>query len=161
MASRSTKAKPHIGWREWVILPEMSSTPLKAKIDTGARTSALHAFDLTVQERGGEPWVEFVVHPVQRSTVDAKRVAYPIQGYRKVRSSTGHSELRPVIRTTVVIGGRRFAIDVTLTARDEMGFRMLLGRAALRRRFLVDAGRSYLHPLPTNPDENEARENAP
>jgi hypothetical protein len=131
-----------------VVLPGLSPIPLKAKIDTGARTSSLHAFGLSIQERNGEPWIEFEVHPIQRSRAKATRVEYPVEGFRRVRSSTGHSEQRPVIRTPIRLGGQDFEIDVTLTSRDEMGFRMLVGRAAIRRRFWVDAGRSYLHPVP-------------
>jgi hypothetical protein len=122
---------------------------MKAKIDTGARTSALHAFGLSVSMRDGEPWAQFEVHPMQRSRADASKVTTPILGFKKVRSSTGHSEERPVVRSAIVIGNRRFAIDLTLTSRDEMGFRMLLGRSAIRRRFWVDASRSYLHAVPS------------
>jgi hypothetical protein len=159
MARRRAKETPLLGWREWVTLPELSPVPLKAKIDTGARTSALHAFDLSWHQRNGEPWVEFEVHPVQRSRARSSRVVYPVVDFRRVRSSTGHSEQRPVIRTPIELGGRQFEIDITLTSRDEMGFRMLLGRAAIRRRFLVDAGRSYLHPVPpvaSRPTSKEA-----
>ena len=144
MARTESRKRSLLGWREWVTLPELSPVPLKAKIDTGARTSSLHAFGLSLQQRNGEPWVEFEVHPVQRSRRHSTRVTYPVEDFRRVRSSTGHSEQRPVIRTPIRIGGHDFDIDVTLTSRDEMGFRMLLGRTAVRRRFLVDPGRSYL-----------------
>jgi hypothetical protein len=143
-----------------VALPELSPVPLNAKIDTGARTSTLHAFGLSLQDRNGEPWVEFEVHPVQRSRAHATLVAHPVAGFRRVRSSTGHSEQRPVIRTPIRIGGHDFEIDVTLTSRDEMGFRMLVGRAAIRRRFWVDAGRSYLHPVPSDAAGQEKQEGA-
>jgi len=98
--------------------------------------------------RGGQSWAEFEIHPLQHSRASADRVASPIRGYKKVRSSTGHTEERPVIQTMVKIGDYSFAIDLTLTSRDEMGFRMLLGRSAIRRRFWVDAGRSFLHSIP-------------
>ena len=156
MGRSKPKERPLVGWREWVALPELSSLPLKAKVDTGARTSTLHAFDLSLGKRNGELWVEFEVHPVQRSRAHAARVAVPVVGLRRVRSSTGHSEQRPVIRTPIRIGDHYYEIDVTLTSRDEMGFRMLVGRAAIRRRFWVDAGRSYLHQEPSTsagPDE--------
>ncbi len=145
MSPAATRERPLIGWREWVALPELSEVPVKAKIDTGARTSALHAFDMKVAERDGTVLASFEVHPVQRSSAFSSRVEVPVASYRRVRSSTGHSELRPVIRTPIRLGGRQFFIDVTLTSRDEMGFRMLLGRAAVRRRYWVDPGRSYLH----------------
>lgn len=145
MAQRKERARPLIGWREWVRLPDLADHPVKAKVDTGARTSTLHAFDLSVGERNGKPWVEFEVHPIQRSRLHAAQVACPVVAFKQVRSSTGHSERRPVIATPISVGDRTFEIDITLTARDEMGFRMLIGRAALRRRFWVDPGRSFLH----------------
>lgn len=150
MASKQPDRKPLVGWREWVQLPELSPVSVKAKIDTGARTSALHAFDLNVHERGGQTWAEFEIHPLQRSKAHAALVTVPISGFKKVRSSTGHTETRPVVRTVLRIAKRTYKIDLTLTSRDEMGFRMLLGRAAVRRRFLVDPGRSFLHLPPTD-----------
>lgn len=134
-----------IGWREWVTLPTLCPDRMKVKVDTGARTSALHAFDMSVVDRDGTTWVDFEIHPAQRSRRGAIAVSCPVVEFRRVRSSTGHAERRPVIRTEVEIGPTRFEIDFTLTSRDEMGFRMLLGRSAIRRRFLVDPGRSYLH----------------
>lgn len=134
-----------IGWREWVGLPDLATVPVKAKVDTGARTSTLHAFGLVTEEDAGQPSVSFEIHPVQRSTLHRAKVTYPVHGFKVVRSSTGHSERRPVIRTRVEIGEHEFDIDITLTSRDRMGFRMLLGRSALRRRFWVDPGRSFIH----------------
>ncbi len=144
VARSAKKAKPVIGWREWILVPELSGVPIKAKIDTGARTSALHAFGLTVEERESGPWAHFEVHPTQRSLAHRSRVSHPIHAFRSVRSSTGHAERRPVIRTVMEIADHRYRIDLTLTSRDEMGFRMLLGRAAIRRRFMVDPGASFL-----------------
>jgi hypothetical protein len=136
--------KTLIGWREWIQLPEISPVPIKAKINTGARTSALHAFNLKLEERDGAPWVSFEIHPLQRSKAQRRTIELPVKSFKKVRSSTGQVETRPVVRTRVLMGRRNFAIDVTLTPRDEMGFRMLVGRTAIRRRFWVDPGRSYL-----------------
>lgn len=133
-----------IGWREWVLLPELGVGPIKAKIDTGARTCALHAFAMQPFERDGRDWVRFEIHPHQRSARDATTVEAAVTEHRHVRSSSGTRELRPVIRTMVELGGKRFPIDLTLTRRDEMGFRMLVGRHATRGRFVVDPGRSYL-----------------
>lgn len=139
------KARPTIGWREWVRLDELCDVPIKAKIDTGARTSSLHAFNLEIgTSPDGETIASFEIHPIQRSAKPAQSVKAEVVEFRKVRSSTGHTELRPVIRTPVSFGPHRFTIEVTLTSRDAMGFRMLLGRAAVRRRFLVDPGRSYI-----------------
>jgi hypothetical protein len=137
-----------IGWREWVALPELGVSAVKAKIDTGARSSSLHAWDVTIVEGNGRgprrPRVRFVLHPRQRDLTETVEAEADLVAVRAVRSSNGEVESRPVIRTPVVIGGRRFAIELTLTRRDEMGFRMLLGRRALRRRFVIDPGRSFL-----------------
>ena len=158
MTRRKKAPRPLIGWREWVLLPDLSDVPVKAKIDTGARTSTLHAFGMAVHRDDGEPWVEFEIHPIQRSRTHASRVSCAVHSFRKVRSSTGHSETRPVIRTPIRIGEQEFAIEVTLTARDEMGFRMLLGRSAIRRRFLVDPGKSFFHSAPPSPDDEQRTE---
>ncbi|MEQ8719392.1 MAG: RimK/LysX family protein [Acidimicrobiales bacterium] len=148
MARRPPRQRPVVGWREWLVLPELCETPLKAKVDTGARTSALHAFRLEVVPGEAGPVASFEMHPVQRSARGAVRVEWPVQGFRRVRSSNGKVESRPVIRTTASVGGITWPIDVTLTSRDAMGFRMLLGRSALKSRFVVDPGRSFLQPAP-------------
>ena len=134
---------PTIGWREWVRLPELGGVTLKAKVDTGARTSALHTFALRRFSVDGDEWVRFDIHPDQRSGAGSATVECPVAEWRTVRSSSGHSERRPVIRTVVEVVQQSVLTEVTLTYRDEMGFRMLLGRAAVRRRFVVDPGRSY------------------
>ena len=132
------------GWREWVSLPELGVEWIKAKLDTGARTSALHAFDLEPFERDGAPWVRFSIHPWQRSATDAITAELPVHDVRRVRSSSGHVEERYVVLVAIRIGMRRVPTEVTLTRRDEMGFRLLVGREALRQGFVVDPGRSYL-----------------
>ncbi|MCB1010993.1 MAG: RimK/LysX family protein [Microthrixaceae bacterium] len=142
MGPKSTKSV--IGWREWVVIPEFGDDPVKAKVDTGARTSALHAFGLTLEESEGATVAHFEYHPLQRSGEGRAMVSREVVGFRKVRSSNGRTEIRPVIRTEVVVGALAWPIDITLTSRDTMGFRMLLGRAAIKGRFLVDPGRSYL-----------------
>lgn len=143
---RRSESRPRVvvGWREWVALPDWGVEHVKAKIDTGARTSALHAFGLEPFRRDDEEWVRFHVHPWQRSAADDVPVEAPLIGRRSVRSSSGVSNMRPVVRTTVELGGRSLAIEVTLTRRDTMGFRMLIGRQALRRNFVVDPAASYL-----------------
>lgn len=134
---------PMIGWREWVRLPDLGVDSIKTKVDTGARTSSLHAFDLKEVEKDGEVWVRFIVHPEQRSSHPSIQVELPLLAHRRVRDSGGRSELRPVVETVVELMGRRWPIELTLTGRDAMGFRMLLGRQAIRRRFLVDPGGSF------------------
>lgn len=136
--------KPVVGWREWVSLPRLGIEAIKPKIDTGARSSALHAFDLESFRDRGVEIVRFCVHPLQRDDAFSKTVEAEVLEYRRVTSSSGHRTKRPVIRTDVQIRDLRWEIELTLANRDEMGFRMLLGREAIRGRFLVDPGRSYL-----------------
>lgn len=137
-----------IGWREWVALPDLGVAHVKVKVDTGARTSALHAFGIVRFDRDGEPWVRFEVHPHQASKEGAVTAEAPLVDHRSVKSSTGAEQRRLVIMTEVQLDGQRWPIEVTLTRRDEMGFRMLLGREAVRGRFAVDPGRSYLFGRP-------------
>ena len=132
-----------IGWREFVGLPDLGIRAIKAKIDTGARSSALHAFDVEPFQRGGKRMVRFEVHPLQRGSRQEVSAEAELLGERRVRSSNGHEELRPVINMAVSLLDRKWNIELTLTNRDEMGFRLLLGRQAIRNRFLVDPGRSF------------------
>lgn len=133
-----------VGWREWAGLPDLGVARVKAKVDTGARTSAIHAWDVTLFHKDGAPWAAFELHPRQRD--NALRIACeaPVCDERVVRSSTGHEERRVVIRTTLALGADAWPIELTLARRDAMGFRMLIGRTALKRRALVDPSRSYL-----------------
>lgn len=133
-----------LGWREWLAFDELGIAKIKAKVDTGARTSALHAFEVIELSRDGEPWVRFGVHPEQHNTDREIWCEAPMFDKRVVRDSGGHEQERPVIKTPIRLGGSSWEIEMTLTNRDNMGFRVLLGRTAIRRRFLVDAGRSYL-----------------
>ncbi len=133
-----------IGWREWVSLPDLHIQAMKAKIDTGARTSSLHAVDIESFRQNNTPWVQFEVHPDQRSVRNSVICRAPIIDERHVRSSNGKSELRVVIRTTLALGAHRWPIDITLTGRSDMGFRFLLGREATRNRCIIDPGKSFL-----------------
>lgn len=132
-----------IGWREWLALPDLSVPRIKVKVDTGARTSALHAFDVVHFERDGIPWVRFAVHPLQRDMSTVQQAEAPLVDERWIRSSSGKQTRRPVILTTMVLGEYRWRAELTLVRRDMMGFRMLLGRQAVRRRFWVDPGASF------------------
>lgn len=132
------------GWREWVSLPGAGVPWIKAKLDTGARTSSLHAFDLEELRRDDVPTVRFGVHPWQNSDEDAVIVECPVHDRRSVRSSSGHTEERIVVLMHVVLLDRTMTAEVTLTNRDEMGFRMLIGREALRQGFIVDSARSFV-----------------
>ncbi len=152
-----TRATEPVGWREWVGLPDWGIEWVKAKIDTGARTSALHAFEIDEFERDGATWVRFAVHPWQRSGSDEQWVEAERIDERPVRSSSGVQTVRPVVRTRVRVGSSSFPIELTLTRRDEMGFRMLLGRQALTGRFVVDPSRSYLGGRPAADVRNRNR----
>ena len=132
-----------IGWREWVSLPDLDIEKIKVKVDTGAKTSSLHAFDLEKYTRNGNEYVKFKVHPDQDSVKEVITCRSRILEYRKVKSSNGLSELRPVILTNITLLGKKWLVEITLTNRDEMGFRMLLGRDSIKNIFLVNVGKSF------------------
>lgn len=133
-----------VGWREWVGLPGLGVDWLKAKIDTGAQTSSLHAFGTEVFVRDGVSWVRFEIHPLQRSARDAVWVELPVHDRRTVRSSNGQTQDRYVVLMEVRLLDRVITAEVTLTRRDAMGYRMLIGREALAQGFMVDSASSYL-----------------
>lgn len=140
-------ARTIVGWREWVWLPDLLADPadaVKAKIDTGARTSTIHAWDVEPVVRDGEDWVRFSLHPRQKDDSHVVVAEARLLEEREIRSSNGEVERRPVVETTLSIGELRYPIELTLTKRDQMGFRMLLGRTAMTGRLLVDPGQSYL-----------------
>ncbi len=145
--------RPVIGWREWVQLPDLGVFVVKAKVDTGAATSSLHAFRLERFEKDGVPHVRFEIHPRQRSKRPSIECEAPIIRDTAVRNPGGRTELRPVIASTLVIAGQPIEALINLTGRDEMGFRLLLGRRTLRNRFVVDPGKSYLGPRPVRNEE--------
>ena len=145
------------GWREWVSMPEIHVPWVKAKIDTGAQTSALHATAITEFERDGAPWVTFTVVPWQESEEDAVEITLPVHDRRVVRSSNGHAQERPVVLTNVRLAGRTIRAEVTLTDRDEMVFRMLIGREALAQGYIVDSSASFLGGKPPRAVRNRNR----
>jgi len=139
------------GWREWVGLPALGLPLIKAKVDTGARTSTLHAFYVEVFRRGGQDLVRFGVHPLRgRTGVEVHCVA-PLLDRRVVSDSGGHREPRYVIRTPLEVAGRVWPIEVTLTNREDMLFRMLLGRTAIAGRGIVDPALSFVAGRRRNP----------
>ena len=133
-----------VGWREWISLPDLGIPAIKAKIDTGARTSALHVFDLEEFEDNGTRMVRFGIHPLRKNKSIICRCEAPVLEQRNVKNSGGHSENRYIIQTTAVLGDTPWPISISLTNRDLMMFRMLLGRKALEDRFLISPGHSYL-----------------
>ena len=142
---KKKKKKLHsIGWREWVSLPELGLQMIKAKVDTGARTSALHAFSLETFKEGNKDKIRFDIHPLQNNTTVVTTCVADVIDLRWVSDSGGHREERYVISTPLKIGERVYPIEITLTERDTMLFRMLLGRSAIRRQFLVNPARSFI-----------------
>lgn len=137
-----------LGWREWVALPGLGIEHIKAKVDTGARTSTLHAFSVEDFEQDGRHRVRFSLHPLQRDQDTVVECVADVIDRRLVRDSGGHAEMRWVIETEVALGGRRWSVEMTLTARDDMLFRMLLGRTAMAGQATVDPARSYLQGRP-------------
>lgn len=130
-----------IGWREWIGLPDLNVDRIKVKVDSGARTCALHASKIKYSEdKSGQTWVSFLIH----TNAKPVRAKAPLLSQRVVKSSMGHATLRPVIITRLQIGGEEWLTEVTLVNRDPMGFRMLLGRQALKRRYLIHPSRSYI-----------------
>ena len=144
MTRKPASPKPAIGWREWISLPDLGIKRIKVKVDTGARTSALHASNVEFFTRGGKRWVRFDVHPKQRDTRSTAHAEAVLLDQRPVRNSGGRAERRVVIRTLMRFQDESWPIELTLTGRDHMGFRMLLGREAIRGHFSVDPARSYV-----------------
>jgi len=142
------KQKKPLGWREWIGIPSLDIGLIKAKIDTGARTSALHAFRVEPFTRDARPWVRFAIHPMQGDMETVLECESAVKDRRVIRDSGGHDELRYVIDATIAVGDDLISCEITLTDRDTMLFRILLGRTALRANYVVHPGRSYLQGKP-------------
>jgi len=133
-----------VGWREWCSLPELGLTHIKAKVDTGAKTSCLHAFSVEPFTKDNEQWVRFGMHPNQHDSDEEIFCETKVLDERNVTDSGGHKEKRYVICTQLKIDGQQWPIELTLTNRDTMLFRMLLGRTAMKRKIIVNPGKSYM-----------------
>jgi len=127
-----------------VQLPDVGVPWIKAKLDTGAQTSSIHAYEVEAFDRDGEAWVRFGIRPWQKSDADEVVVERRVVDVRRVRSSSGHVDERFVVTLPLVLVGHRVEAEVTLSNRDSMGFRMLIGREALSRGFVVDSARSFV-----------------
>lgn len=143
MAKTPKQPKLIIGWREWVSLPDFSVPGIKVKVDTGAATSSIHAFNIEQFELDGEPYVRFIIHPLPGRRDIAIPCEAKLLDKRKVTNSGGETQKRFVIETTVEIAGRQWKTELNLTNRDTMKFRMLLGRSAMKERIIVDPQLSY------------------
>ena len=133
-----------IGWREWASFPDLGVERINAKIDTGAKSSAIHAFRMSVTEANDGAWVEFYLHPRRRRKAPEIFCRTPLIDTRLIKSSNGQTEERLVINTPLRMGDQVWPVELTLTNRDEMGYRLLIGRDALARRFLIKPDASYL-----------------
>ena len=139
---------PMLGWREWVALPEFGIAQIKAKIDTGARSSALHTVDLDPYLKNGENWLMFTVETKKKHNEELIECHAPIKDRRVVSNSGGHKQRRYVIETQLIFGRHLIQAEITLTNRDSMRFPMLLGRTAMNRIFIIDPHASYLQDKP-------------
>lgn len=139
-----TKALTTIGWREWCVLPDLGLPAIKAKVDTGARTSCLHAFQIDPYLKDNKQWVRFGIHPNQNDNETEIYCDAEVIDEREVRDSGGHKEKRYVISTYLELCEQQWPIELTLTNRDSMLFRMLLGRTAMSGKLIVDPQQSFL-----------------
>lgn len=139
-----------VGWREWVALPELNISLIKAKIDTGARSSAIHAFAIEPYRKGGQRWIMFAIHPKQKCVDEFIECHALIKDRRFVTDSGGHKQRRYVIETQLVLGQTQVRAEMSLTNRDNMLFRMLIGRTAMSGQFVIDPSLSYLQGKPMN-----------
>lgn len=143
MSESLNQNHPIIGFREWISLPDLDLIAIKAKVDTGAKTSSLHAYDISLEKRKNKVWVNFKVHPIQKNITEVVTCTALLKDQRTVTDSGGHREHRYVIQTYIVIGAVKKKIELTLTNRESMKYRMLIGREALNQ-FYIDPSQSYL-----------------
>ncbi|MDC7125523.1 MAG: RimK/LysX family protein [Spirochaetales bacterium] len=133
-----------LGWKEWVSFPDWEIDYIKAKVDTGAQTSTLHAEEMTIFNIDKKIMVKFKIYPWQNNKENGKEVTTEVITFRKIRSSSGCLEKRPVIKTTISVADKTFETELTLTNRQLMGFRMLIGRRTLDKKFVITTAKSCL-----------------
>lgn len=148
---------PIAGWNETASLPEFSVNAVRVKLDTGAKTSALHAYNVTPFDKKGVPWVKFEIHPLQNNDSVIVECTAPLMDERYIKSSNGQKEKRYIICSLIKIGDYEWPIEITLTNRDEMNYRMLLGRKAMQNRLLVDPHRTHLLSKPYRQKKRASR----
>ena len=141
--SSSINGRRILGWREWVSLPCLGISAIKAKLDTGAKTSALHALGISLRMVDGRQWVRFRVHSMQEGKVKSAECEAPLSDRRWVTNSSGTRELRYIVSTDLQLGPSRWPIELSLTNRDAMEFPMIIGREAMRDRLIVDPRASF------------------
>lgn len=138
-----------VGWREWVGMPELQRAPVLAKIDTGAWSNTLHAADIEIVESSLESRIRF------RLEEDGRWIERPLSRWRRIRDTSGHETMRPVIRTTIEIASRDFDVEVCLADRSQLKHRMILGRNFLRLGFIVNPSRQCIHTMIRSEDRVE------
>ena len=148
LSQKTSKTLHVLGWREWAKLPKLGISRIKIKVDTGAKTSSIHVSKFKIYYSNLKPMVRFSVHPLQRNSKLTVQCTAELIDQRWVKTSSGHSTWRPVIKTEIQFGSICFPIELTLADRDLMGYRMLLGREAIRNRFVVDPSHAYLFGKP-------------
>lgn len=139
------QSKRVLGWREWVTFPDFGNVRIKAKVDTGARTSALHASNIEVFEEDGRQMVAFNIYPRSRDAEPVVQCTAPLLARRRIRNSGGQDSFRYIISAKIKLGDQIWPVEISLTRRDRLQLRMLLGRTALENRYLVDPDKCYLH----------------
>jgi ribosomal protein S6--L-glutamate ligase len=149
---KRSKTKMLVGWHEWCSLPTLGIPAIKAKIDTGAKTSSLHAFDIKTSQTDHHNRVHFSIHPIQGNKKIVTLCNAPIVDERYIMSSSGHKELRCVIKTLLKLGDLSWEIELTLSDRDPLRFRMLLGREALKTNVIINPSRSLCQGKVTKPE---------
>jgi ribosomal protein S6--L-glutamate ligase len=154
------QSKIILGSEEWCSFPELGIPTIKARVDSGAKTSALHAINIAPFKKEGQNWVKFDINPIQNNVKTVIHCEAPLVDKRVVKSSSGFREERYVIQTNLEIGNSNWLIEMTLTNRDSMGFRMLLGREAMSGRVLVDPEQQYLLGQPTTDNLKEVYKNS-